>query len=53
MVNQIPPAFNVPSYKRSNVPTFFPSPVDIQPLAGHNFPSAPSPTVAPITEEGE
>jgi len=30
-----------------------PEPVDIQLLAGHNFPSAPSPTVAPITEEGE
>src|SRR5258706_9141720 len=30
-----------------------PEPVDIQPLAGHNFPSAPSPSVAPITEEGE
>jgi hypothetical protein len=31
----------------------FPEPMDIQPLAGHNFLSAPSPTVAPITEEGE
>ena len=32
---------------------YFSEPVDIQPLAGHNFPSASSPTVAPITEEGE
>ncbi len=31
----------------------FPEPVDFQPLAGHNFSSASSPTVAPITEEGE
>jgi len=30
-----------------------PEPVDFLPLAGHNFPSAPSPSVAPITEEGE
>ena len=44
------------TFCRTNVPTFqrsSPPPVDIQPLAGHNFPSAPSPTVAPITEEGE
>jgi len=31
----------------------FPEPVDIRPFAGHNFPSAPSPRIAPITEEGE
>src|SRR6266849_656112 len=31
----------------------FPQPVDFQPLAGHNFPSAPSPRMAPIIEEGE
>ena len=31
----------------------FPERVDFLPLAGHNFPSAPSPRMAPITEEGE
>ncbi len=36
------------TFRRSSSP-----PVDIQPLAGHNFPSAPSPRMAPITEEGE
>jgi len=31
----------------------FPELVDILPLAGHNFSSAPLPRMAPITEEGE
>ncbi len=31
----------------------FSEPVDFLPLAGHNFPSAPSPRMAPIIEEGE
>jgi hypothetical protein len=39
--------------KLTTVDCFFPRPVDIQPVAGHNFPSAPSPRMAPITEEGE
>src|SRR5882724_1475856 len=37
----------------TSLPRCFPEPVDIQPFAGHNFPSAPSPRIAPITEEGE
>jgi hypothetical protein len=48
--------FDVPTFRRSDVSTFRRSsaaPVDNQRVASHNSPSALSPNVAPITEEGE
>jgi len=49
----LPLASNRNRHFVTSLPSCFPQPMDFQPLAGHNFSSAPSPTVAPITEEGE
>jgi hypothetical protein len=49
-----PPFFSLSTnnYKLTTV-HFFPPPVDIQRIAGHNFCLAPLPSMAPMTEEGE